>query len=46
MRKAWEQVQKIIDANKRIKATVFHLNVALKFTQKTLIIARRLCLWL
>jgi len=35
MRKAWEQVQKIIDANKRIKATVFHLNVALKFTQKT-----------
>jgi hypothetical protein len=35
MRKAWEQVQKIIDANKRIKATVFHMNVALKFTQKT-----------
>ena len=35
MRKAWEQVQKIIEANKRIKATVFHLNVALKFTQKT-----------
>lgn len=35
MRKAWEQVQKIIDANKRIKATVFHMNVALKLTQKT-----------
>lgn len=35
MRKAWEQVQRIIDANKRIKATVFHMNVALKFTQKT-----------
>lgn len=35
MRKAWEQVQTIIDANRRIKATVFHMNVALKFTQKT-----------
>lgn len=34
MRKAWEQVQKIIDANKQIKATVFQMNVALKLTQK------------
>jgi hypothetical protein len=35
MRKAWSQVQKIIDANKRIQATVLFMNVALKFTQKT-----------
>ncbi len=34
MRKAWLQIQTIIDANKRIKTTVFHMNVALKFTQK------------
>jgi hypothetical protein len=34
MRKAWAQVQSIIDANKRIKATVFQMNVALKFSQK------------
>jgi hypothetical protein len=34
MRKAWSQIQTIIDANKRIKATVFHMNVALKFSQK------------
>ncbi len=35
MRKAWSQIQTIIDANKRIRATVFHMNVALKFSQKT-----------
>jgi hypothetical protein len=34
MRKAWSQIQTIIDANKRIKATVFHMNVAMKFSQK------------
>jgi hypothetical protein len=34
MRKAWAQIQTIIDANKRIKATVFHMNIALKFSQK------------
>src|SRR5206468_569088 len=35
MRKAWEQVQKIIDANRRIKATMLSMKVALQFTQKT-----------
>jgi hypothetical protein len=35
MRKAWAQIQNILDANKQIKATVFHMNVAVKFAQKT-----------
>ena len=35
MRKAWAQIQNILDANKKIKTTVFHMNVALKFAQKT-----------
>lgn len=35
MRKAWAQIQTILDANKQIKTTVFHMNVALKFAQKT-----------
>lgn len=35
MRKAWSQVQKIIEANKRIRATVLYMKVSLKFTQKT-----------
>jgi hypothetical protein len=34
MRKAWAQVQGIIDANKRVIATVFHMNIALQFAQK------------
>lgn len=35
MRKAWEQVAKIIEANRRIKATKFLMAVALQYTQKT-----------
>jgi hypothetical protein len=35
MRKAWEQVQNIIEANRRIKATVLAMNVVLQFTRKT-----------
>lgn len=35
MRKAWAQIQNILDANKRITATVFHMNVALRFAQRT-----------
>ena len=35
MRKAWEQVQKILEANRRIKATAFYMKVALRYTQKT-----------
>ncbi|HMG93705.1 MAG TPA: hypothetical protein VK589_26790 [Chryseolinea sp.] len=35
MRKAWAQVQKIIDANRKIKHTVLYMKVALQFTQKT-----------
>jgi hypothetical protein len=35
MRKAWEQVQKIIEANKRIKATQLYMKVALQYTKKT-----------
>jgi hypothetical protein len=35
MQKAWAQVQTVIDANKHIKATLFFMNVALKYTQKT-----------
>lgn len=35
MRKAWEQVTKIIDANRRIKATKFLMSVAFQYTQKT-----------
>jgi hypothetical protein len=35
MRKAWSQVRTVIDANKQVKTTVFNMNVALRFTQKT-----------
>jgi hypothetical protein len=35
MRKAWAQVQTVIDANKHIRATVFFMNVALKYSLKT-----------
>ncbi len=35
MRKAWAQVQTIIDANRRIKVTLLSMKVALQFTQKT-----------
>lgn len=35
MRKAWEQVAKIIEANKQIKATKFMMSVAFQYTQKT-----------
>ena len=35
MRKAWEQVARIIEANKRIKATRFMMSVAFQYTQKT-----------
>ena len=35
MRKAWEQVQGIIEANRRIKTTLLSMKVALQFTQKT-----------
>ena len=35
MRKAWEQVQKILEANRQIKATAFYMKVALRYTQKT-----------
>lgn len=35
MRKAWQQVQKIIDANRRIKATMLTMKVAVQFSQKT-----------
>jgi len=34
MRKAWQQVQKIIDANRRIKATVLTMKIAVQFSQK------------
>jgi hypothetical protein len=34
MRKAWSQIQTIIDANKRIRSTVFHMNVAVQFAEK------------
>ena len=36
MHKAWEQVMKIIEANRRIKATFFNMKVALNYTLKTL----------
>ena len=35
MQKAWAQVTKIIEANRRIKATLFTMKVAFQFTQKT-----------
>jgi hypothetical protein len=35
MRKAWAQVDRILEANKRIKATIFTMNIAVKFVQKT-----------
>lgn len=35
MRKAWAQVLKIIEANKRIKFTMFYMKAALMYTQKT-----------
>jgi len=36
MHKAWDQVMKIIEANKIVKATFFNMKVALKYTQQTL----------
>ncbi|HSK86711.1 MAG TPA: hypothetical protein VK880_00030, partial [Anaerolineales bacterium] len=35
MRKAWEQVANILEANRRIKATRFMMSVAFQYTQKT-----------
>jgi hypothetical protein len=35
MHKAWDQVMKIIEANRIIKATFFNMKVAVKYTQKT-----------
>jgi hypothetical protein len=35
MRKAWEQVARIIEANRRIKASRFMMSVAFQYTQKT-----------
>ena len=35
MRKAWQQVLKILEANRRIKTTVLYMKVALQFTQTT-----------
>jgi hypothetical protein len=35
MRKAWEQVLKIIEANKRIRATLFFMKVSLQYTVKS-----------
>lgn len=35
MRKAWAQVQKILEANKRIKNTVLYMKVASRFAQST-----------
>lgn len=35
MKKAWGQVTKIIEANRRIKATKFMMSVAFQYTQKT-----------
>lgn len=35
MRRAWDQVQKILDANRRIKTTILYMKVALQFTKKT-----------
>ena len=35
MRKAWSQVQDIIDANKQINKTLFHMNIAIRLMQKT-----------
>ncbi len=35
MKKAWEQVEKVLEANKKIKALKFLNYVALKYTQKT-----------
>lgn len=34
MRKAWSQVQTVLDANKRIKATVLYMKVALLYSKK------------
>lgn len=35
MRKAWEQVTKVIEANRRIRHTLFYMKVAFQFTAKT-----------
>ncbi len=35
MRKAWEQVLKIIEANRRIRATMFFMKVSLQYTVKS-----------
>lgn len=35
MRKAWSQVQTVLEANRRIKATMLYMKVALLYSQKT-----------
>src|SRR5207253_10930569 len=37
MRKAWEQVTNVIEANRRIRNTVFYMKVALQFRAKTFV---------
>jgi len=36
MRKAWAQVQKVLEANARIRSTLFYMKVALELTRTTL----------
>ncbi|MDE3249927.1 MAG: hypothetical protein KGO82_14785, partial [Bacteroidota bacterium] len=36
MQKAWNQVMKIVEANKLIQATVFNIKIAMKYSEKTL----------
>ena len=36
VRKAWEQVERILEANRRIRATMFNMLVATKYTVKTI----------
>ena len=36
VRKAWEQVERILEANRKIRATVFNMLVATKYTQRTI----------
>jgi len=35
MRKAWEQVTKVLEANRQIRQTLLYMKVAIKFTEKT-----------
>ncbi len=35
MRKAWEQVTKVIEANRRIRLSLLYMKVAIRFTEKT-----------